>query len=327
MTSNDKILYFGIKVNIVGDFCLKEPIISYTNGFQVSIFIEKGVYKISTIKLVGENDALKIKYTINTEKTNYVVPDESAYKDYIQLLQHIEALGGFNYGIKKILYQDTIEICWYLGNPFFQDLEPILSLFKQKKEHQKKILSQSNLSSILLLNKIIPEAVIPYNFYREANRYMDIQAYREAYLHFYMLLEFCFAEGKTGIGSQVDSFVQNEDYVLGLLQTIKLFKDNNISDFEVIYNETIALDKTKLFTIKSITRLLYDYRGRLAHGTSRSKPYIFNDAALKPITVFIGSLCLSVCGNMQVYASAFTNKKETYVKNNIDELKKSLSIS
>ncbi len=328
-------LYFGITATIIGDIIIEQRVTTQYNGFQVSIFDDNGVYKISFIKRVAPNSPLQIKYRGKMNNLQPVVPDESAYMEYIDLLKHFEALGGFHYGIRKINYTETLELTWYIGGDIFQNLEPILSFSKKRRENKLKKFTQSELSSIFLLHRIIPEGIIPYNFFREASEYYNRQEYRQAYLNYYLILEYCFSNGKTGQEQQIKAFLNNNDYILALLQTIKCFYDNDKPSYDVLYTDTIQLDTQKNqtkkdhvpeFSIKSITRLLYDTRGRLAHGKGRVEPYIFNEALLINITRFISNMCFSVCGNMQVYASAFTQRKDEYVKNNIEELKKYLKL-
>lgn len=319
-------IYFGIKAVVIGDFILGAPIKSYHKGFEVSLFIEDGSYKISVIKPVPDNSPLQIHYKISADDSGPIIPDESAFKEYVELLQHIEAMGGYNYGITKILYNETLEIVWYSGECVFQNLHTIISASKHVNQSKKKILSQSNLSSILLLNKIIPDSIIPYNYFREANGYMQTESYRQAYIHFYMLLEFCFSKGATDKNKQVDDFTSNPDFVLALLQTINIFKEKNCVHYESIYSEVVGSDKNRAFSIKSITRLLFSYRGKLAHGIKRSASYVFNEARLKPVTLFISSVCFFVCGNMQVYCMSSKQYREGRVTQLISELKESLKV-
>lgn len=319
-------IYFGIKAIVIGDFVLSEPIKSYHKGFEVSLFIDKGSYIISVIKPIPENSPLQIHYKISGEESRPIIPNESAFKEYIELLQHIEAIGGFNYGISKILYNEMLEISWYSGESVFQNLHPIISASKRINQSKKKIISQSNLSSILLLNKILPDSIIPYNYFREANGYMQSESYRQAYIHFYMLLEFCFSKGATDKNKQVADFTSNSDFVLALLQTVRLFKDQNSTHYEHVYSKVIENDKNRVFNVKSITRLLFDYRGKLAHGIKRSMPYVFNEALLKPITLFISSVCFFVCGNMQVYCMSSKQFREERILQLVSELKASLKI-
>ena len=53
----------------------------------------------SLIKLVTKDNSLKIKYKGKIDNLSPVVPEEADYAEYIDLLKHFEALGGFNYGI------------------------------------------------------------------------------------------------------------------------------------------------------------------------------------------------------------------------------------
>lgn len=328
-------LYFGISSTIIGDIHIDNTVTTHYKGFQVSIFDENGTYRISFIKRVNSDSPLKIKYSGNTNNLQPVVPDESAYAEYLDLLKHFEALGGFNYGIREVNYRETLQLTWYIGGAEFQNLEPILSFSKLYPKPKLKQFTQSNLSSIFLLHKIIPEGIIPYNFFREASEYLNRGEFRQAYLQYYLILEYCFSNGKTSLKQQIDAFLHNNDFILALLQTIKCFHDNDKASYDALYDEVIKLDAQKnqsitnytpVFSIETITRLLYDTRGRLAHGTGRVKPYIFNEALLRNITHFISSMCFSVCGNMQVYASAFTQKKDEYVNNNISQLKECLNL-
>lgn len=328
-------LYFGITTTIIGSFHIDQTVTTHYKGFQVSIFEENGTYKISFIKRVTRDSPLQIKYRGKANDLKPVVPDESDYADYLDLLKHFEALGGFNYGIRQVDYRETLQLTWYIGGDVFQNLEPILSFSKVYPKPKLKRFTQSNLSSIFLLHKIIPEGIIPYNFFREASEYYNRDEFRQAYLHYYLILEYCFSNGKTALKQQIDAFLNNNDFILALLQTIKCFYDNDKPSYDAFYDEVIKLDAQKnqsikdyipVFSIETITRLLYDTRGRLAHGTGRVKPYIFNEALLQNTTRFISSMCFSVCGNMQVYASAFTQKKDEYVSNNISKLRKYLNL-
>lgn len=217
-------MFFGIKALIVGDFILKEPICTYAKGYKVSIFIEDGKYKISVIKLIPNDSPLQIHYKVSGEFTGPIAPDESTYEDYIKLLQDIEALGGLNYGITKIFYRETLELCWYTGTDIFQNLNLICSLQRKYTPSKKKVLSQSNLSSILLLKKLVPEAKVPYTYYREANVFLQNQEYRLAYVHFFMLLEFCFTT-HTKEKEVISDFIGSAELNLALLDTLKTTKD------------------------------------------------------------------------------------------------------
>lgn len=320
---NDKLLYFGVKATVVGDFCFKEePITAHTQGFLVSLFVEDGAYKISLIKRVGNNDALKLE---NVHNGDSIVspPEEVEYLDYIQLLQRIESIGGFNYGIRRILYQNTLEISWYYGGQVFENLITVLSLKKQYNQPRRKFLTQSNLSSITLLQRIMPDAIVPYNFYREAFNYLKRQEYRLAYLHFYMILEYCFIpDNNFSWKNESYKFEHNLDIEFAILQTIKLYKDHSHDDFEWLIKS--VRDRFDYFTVGNVLKLLFRYRGEIAHGTKKSGHYSFNESELSDITHFIHQVCLTICGNMQVYCEAFTKSKNNRLPVRRDALKTEL---
>lgn len=319
-------LYFGVKAVITGDFVLTEPIKTYSDGYQVSIFMEDGAYKISLIKAVPIDSPLQIKLNNNSSDSIVLELDDAAYKDYIKQLQQIESLGGFHYGITKILYKETLELIWYTGKELFQELSIIYSMKKEYQLPQKKILSQKNLSSILFLKKQIPNALIPYNYFREANGYLKNEQYRQAYLHFYMLLEFCFSPGgNTTKKIQVENFEDSIELSLALLNTLEICKENNNRLFDWIRAEVLT-NKKKDFSLGNILNMLFDYRGILAHGIERSAKYVFDDRSLRQITLFISMICYLVCGNMQVYCMSSKEYIAKRLNERISELKDKLGL-
>ena len=317
-------IYFGIKARIIGDFVLKEPIFTHSNGYQISIFIEESQYKISVIKSVPDKSPLQIHYKISEEYTGPTAPDESCYADYIKLLQDIEALGGLNYGITKIFYKETLELCWYSGKDVFQDLKIICSLEKQYNPPKKRLLSQSNLSSILFLNKQIPNAKVPYTYYREANGFLQNQEYRLAYLHFFMLLEFCYTT-HTKEKEVVSDFCGSIDLNLALLSSLQSVKEHSKDIYDWIV-ESVA-KQFQSFGLRTLYRFLFSYRGKLAHGTKRSSPFLFKEDDLRNVTIFIGHVCLIACGNMQVYCMSSEDYNNARKLERIEKYKKELSIS
>ena len=319
------ISYFGLKAIVKGDFILEEPIKAYNNGFEISLFIEDGVYKISIIKKISKDSPLSLKYNEANQGADIIVPDESNYRDYIQLLQSIESIGGYHYNVSKIYYKDTLELIWLSGEELFKNLELEFSIRKRYKPHQKKVLSQSNLSSILLLNRIIPDASIPYNYFREANNYLHNREYRLAYLHFYMIIEYCYANGKFEQNAQISEYLQSIELCFAVLDSLATIK--NEIPLQYSWLEMEVKNKYSSFTLKNILKYIYQKRGILAHASGRSARYVFNEDDLHNITVFISQICLLVCGNMQVYCMSSTNSKKKRLSERFEILKTKLGIS
>lgn len=320
--NKNSILYFGIQAEVIGDFDLIEPVISYSKGFQVKIFIEDGARKLSLIKKVGNNSDLKIKISIQNGESKYVIPDEKSYIEYINFLKRIESIAGFNYGIKKVLYNSTLELIWYNGTDVFENLNPILSIKRKLSQPNRKILSQSNLNSILLLEEVMPDAVIPYNLYREGVFYLKRNEFRLAYLHFYMIFEFCFIKGNYTEKGQIKEYLRSQDVIFAIYYTIKLYKEHNIIQFNWLINT--VKDRFNKFTIRNILIYLFRCRGEIAHGTKKCGEYLLNENELYNITNFIHKLCFTLCGNMQVYCEAFTKFKDERIGQRLKELKDEL---
>ena len=322
---NMSIPYFGLKAVVKGDFILEEPIKAYNKGFEISLFIEDGVYKISIIKKISKDSPLSLKYNEVNQGADIIVPDESNYRDYIQLLQSIESIGGYYYNVSKIYYKDTLELIWLSGEEMFKNLELEFSIRKRYKPHQKKVLSQSNLSSILLLNRIIPDASIPYNYFREANNYLHNREYRLAYLHFYMIIEYCYANGKFEQNAQISEYLQSIELCFAVLDSLATIK--NKIPLQYSWLEMEVKNKYSSFTLKNILKYIYQQRGILAHGSGRSVRYVFNEDDLHNITVFISQICLLVCGNMQVYCMSSTDSKRKRLSERFEILKTKLGIN
>lgn len=322
---NTSITYFGLKAVVKGDFILKEPIKAYNNGFEISLFIEDGVYKISIIKKISKDSPLSLKYNEANQRADIIVPDESNYRDYIQLLQSIESIGGYHYNVSKIYYKETLELIWLSGEEMFKNLELVFSVCKRYKPHKKKILSQSNLSSILLLNRIIPDASVPYNYFREANNYLHNREYRLAYLHFYMIIEYCYANGKFEQNAQISEYLKSIELCFAVLDSMATIK--NVLPLQYSWLESEVKNIYTSFTLKNIYKYIYQHRGILAHGSLRSAKYVFNDDDLHNVTIFISQICMLICGNMQVYCMSSEESKKKRLSERFEILKTKLGIN
>ena len=266
-----------------------------------------------------------MKYNEANQGADIIVPDESNYRDYIQQLQSIESIGGYHYNVSKIYYKETLELMWLSGEEMFKNLELVFSVRKRYKPHQKKILSQSNLSSILLLNRIIPDASIPYNYFREANNYLHNREYRLAYLHYYMIIEYCYANGKFEQNAQISEYLQSIELCFAVLDSLATIK--NEIPLQYSWLEREVKNKYSLFTLKNILKYIYQQRGILAHGSLRSAKYVFNDDELHNITIFISQICMLICGNMQVYCMSSEESKKKRLSERLEILKTKLGIN
>lgn len=322
---NDKVLYFGVKSIVKGDFALKAPIVSNNFGYQVSLFIEDDVYKISIIRRIPNDSPLVLNHQIRNGVINYIAPQETDYIDFIKQLQYIESIGGCYYNIAKIFYDEHLELIWFTGGEMFNNLIQIFSLQKEYKARDKKLLTERSISNILVLNRIVPDANIPCNYFREANNYLHNREYRLAYIHFYMIVEYCFANGKFGKKEQVTEFIKSKELCFALLDSIKSFKTHSPQQYAWLESEVD--NKYGSFTIKNVFNYLVWQRGLLAHASTRSAKYVFNEKGLHNITVFISIMSLLICGNFQVYCMSSQKSKDKRLSERYESLKNELGIN
>ena len=176
----------------------------------------------------------------------------------------------------------------------------------------------------MLDKTFIPEAKVPYNFFREANSYLDKLDYISAYIHFYMILEYCFAKGKFS-GEQKQNFKKSNMLKYAVLSTISMIKESNYDLYLEIKQE--CTDKHKELNFDSLIDIMYCYRGELSHATKRAV-YEEKQELVKPITLFISSVCFSVCGNIKVYCDKFVSEdtRKRRVNDHIQELEKRLGL-
>ena len=179
--------------------------------------------------------------------------------------------------------------------------EVLFSMRKSLSKQRKVLITSDNFSRLMLDKTFIPEAKVPYNFFREANSYLDKLDYISAYIHFYMILEYCFAEGKFS-AEQKKNFRKSDMLKYAVLSTINMIKEQNYNLYLKI--QQICTDKHKELNFDSLIDIIYCYRGELSHATKRAV-YEENQELVKPITLFISFVCFSVCGNMKVYCKKF----------------------
>lgn len=316
-------MIFQIKTSVSGCFLLRTPIKTiYRGRYLVELFIEDSQYKISISKVLGEKDQLNPKLRGNLEEMAVVLPPEESYIDMINIFQIIESIGGYHYGISKIFYQEELEFQWRQGFSLDNIGKRLFGGSKTIAKEKSHFLSEKNLSSILFLHKLVPEAEIPYSFYREGSNYFQSQNYVSAYIHFFMVLEFLYAKGKFKQIEQINEFLKSEELILGIFSTVDMLLEQSSPIVEWLKNE--CHQRSIQYNLKGIIDLLVKFRGLLSHASPRSKSYFANPIMLRPLVIFIHSLCMSVCGYLQVYCMSNKSSKEQRINTRIEDLKNKL---
>ena len=291
---------FTAKTVIEGNFVLKEPIQILYCLHKIDLYFEGGMYMLSVSKEINMEYSDLVELSRNEGKASFAT-NINKYLDskMLDIFRNIEVYGGFQHGIMKVYYNEYLDLSW-----IDKAKNKVLFSMRKSLNKQKKVLITSDNFSKLMSDKtFIPESKVPYNFFREANSYLDKLDYISAYIHFYMILEYCFAKGKFS-AEQKKNFKKSDMLKYAVLSTINMMKERNYDLYLEIKQE--CTDKHKELNFDSLIDIMYHYRGDLSHAMKRAV-YEENQKSVKPITIFISSVCFFVCGNMKVYCRKFVS--------------------
>ena len=314
-------IIFTAKTIIDGNFALKEPVQILYCLHKISLYLEGGMYMLSVSKEISIEHSDLVELSKNGENKSFTMNvDKYLDSRVLDIFRNIEVYGGFQHGIMKVYYNEYLDLSW-----IDKAKNKVLFSMRKSLNKQKKVLITSDNFSKLMFDKtFIPEAKVPYNFFREANSYLDKLDYISAYIHFYMILEYCFAKGKFS-GEQKQNFKKSNMLKYAVLSTISMIKERNYDLYLEIKQE--CTDKHKELNFDSLIDIMYCYRGELSHATKRAV-YEEKQELVKPITLFISSVCFSVCGNIKVYCDKFVSEdtRKRRVNDHIQELEKRLGL-
>lgn len=306
---------------IEGNIALQKPIYVQYGLYGIEMFIEDGKYKLSVSKKINVEYADIVELSQNGETPSLTLSvDKYLDEKMLDIFRHIEAFGGFMNGITKVCYSEFLDLSWIdvVKN------EVIFSVQKVLNKPKCILFTEKRLSDLMFDKRLIPDAKSPYNFYREATGYFNKMDFISSYLHFYMILEICFADGKFS-NEQKKNFKKASTLKLAVLSTLDIIKTNDNDLYQRIAIECST--RNKALNFDSIVDILYNYRGELSHAPKRA---IYEECPekLRPITEFIFSVCYSVCGYMKVYCDKLVSAdfKAKRINERIQELEQRLNL-
>lgn len=184
---------FTAKTVIEGNFVVKEPIQILYCLHKIDLYLEGGMYMLSVSKEINMEHSDLVELYRNGGKVSFAT-NTNKYLDskMLDIFRNIEVYGGFQYGIMKVYYNEYLDLSWIDK----AKNKVLFSMRNSLNKTEKGINYYSDNFSKLMSDKaFIPEAKVPYNLFREANSYLNKLDYISTYIHFYMILEYCFAKG------------------------------------------------------------------------------------------------------------------------------------
>lgn len=309
-----------ICAEIEGDFLLKDRVDAKLFPYDFSIFSKEGKRYISVSKPV--NDYMEYAPKMyNKDRVLHIEATKSEiYKDMEEWLYYIEAMGAFNFEVSRI-HIDELEVNWIYETEEEKGSIPITSLKRNRQERKaEKYVTNNNLSNIVIFRRMLPEAHIPFSYYRQAKAFFDNSNYYFAFINYFMMLEFCFADGKFQKKDVTNNFVKSNLLKLCVLTAISMIKANDrAGNYAWLLAE--CQSRQKEVNYEGIIYILVEYRGLLSHASERSKAYLFDDFKLRPLAFVTSMICFLLCGYIQVYSCSSEDSKNRMMLERINKLK------
>lgn len=314
-----------ICAEIEGSFILKDKVETRLYPYEFSLFLKEGKKFISVTKPVKDYIDYAPK-VYNKDGGLYIEATKpDIYNDMEEWLNYIEAMGAFNFGVSKIKTEE-LEVTWICETEEEKGSIPIISLKRGKLDRETpKNISSKTLSNIVVYRKMLPNAHIPFSYYRQAQSFFDKSNYYFAFINYFMMLEFCFAEGKFHKKGLIDNFEKSNLLKLCVLSILLMLKtSDDAGNYVWLLSECTS--RQKEVNYEGIIYILVEYRGLLSHASERSRFYLFDDLKLRPLAFITSMICFVLCGYMQLFGCSSKEDADKMMGERIDKLRRELNI-
>ena len=275
--------------------------------YEFEVFKEEGKLWLKVTKPVKEYEAFLPKVSMINGTVNIVIWKDDIYRDLLEWLQYIEAMGSFNFGVERVFWDRPI-VCWLPENDDERRQVPMPRYKRTPQEGaRKKLLKDNNLFDVVVYRRQLKDLYIPFTYYKEGQRFFHNVNYYFAFINFFMLLEYCFAKGKFKSAEVIKQFKESKILKLSILQLLAM---PSMHSGDAIWDwlERECNHYNKQMNVEGIIYLLVSLRGELFHASSKSEKRYRDDTELRPLVVAISTICFMVCGHLQIFG--FTGEKQ-----------------
>lgn len=300
----------AVKAEVEAGLVIAGPVIAELYPYEFEIYKENDKLWLKVSKPVRDYEKYLPKVFSKDGILNIAIGSEDIFKDLIEWLQYIEAMGAFNIQIKRV-YWDRPAFCW-IAETEEEHLQTPLSEYNRtpKSGMTPKRLTVRNLSNIVIYRRQLQDIYIPFVYYKEGKRFFDNFNYYFAFINYFMMLEYCFADGKFHQKEVIKNFKNAQLLQLCILEFLTM---PNLRRGDLIWD---TLDKEcearhKKLDVDGVIFILLALRGELSHASSKSQTKYRNDEELRPFVVAISTICFLLCGHLQIYGfTSETSKQE-----------------
>ncbi|MBD1854925.1 MULTISPECIES: hypothetical protein [Leptolyngbya] len=292
-------MLYQITVKVDADSVYHQPYRLEIDHFILDVILDQNkVVETLNIALRVNNyqDFLpEVSSDIESQITQIKLRDSSLLFSLIDLAQHLEALGSFWLGIKKI-YWESPKRGWIAETlEEAKDLAFITNDF-QRESHENKCymeMAPEMLASLIKNRQLHRNLVLPMSFYREGCNEFSSKRYTSSFINFYFYLDDLYGQGKTK-NKDVENLLKSSKHIRSAFEeTIHFFQDEKNSENLEELKEFLEMEK-KTMSVDGLIELIVQIRGNLSHfsqKSSKKKGHPLNQRDFRSVALLMKSIC------------------------------------
>lgn len=308
----------ALKAEVEADLVVAGTVTAKLYPYDFEIYKENDKLWLKVSKPAKDYEEYLPKVFTRNGVVNIVIGKDDIFKDLQDWLQYIEAMGAFNIQIDRV-YWDRPTYCW-IAETEAEHLKAPLTEYTRTPQKGRRIkrLSNSNLWNIVIYRRQLKDLYIPFTYYKEGQRFFNNFNYYFAFINFFMMLEYCFADGKFHQSEVMKKFGESRLLRMCVLEFLAM---PNVHRGEATWDmiERECKKRNKEFGVEGLIYVLMMLRGELSHASKKSERRYRDDTELRPWVVVISTICYLVCGHLQIYGFTNEESKKKFIENNIEK--------
>lgn len=215
--------------------------------------------------------------------------------DLLGMLQHLESLGSFWMGIKRI-YWDEAEFRWEPENEEERSQLQVFSMHIHREYPQSSlVINPQYFASLIRSRDSETHLVLPMAFYREGVNDFKSHRYVNAFFNLYFYLEDLYGDGKTK-NPQVEAAFRSSDQLRSAVQKFleSILEPDMSSHLQSL--ERFLQQEHCEFSVEGIISLIVKIRGNLHHfsqQSSKMKGHPLNQQQFETPAYMLLTICTS----------------------------------
>jgi hypothetical protein len=228
-------------------------------------------------------------------RTHIDIRSRPQLNDIVGLLQHIESIGSFFCGIKRI-YWESAAFEWLAESPDEQRVMSVKGFSQDYALPQPGVTIVARSAAELLSRRHERKSLIlPMAFFREGMNEFGAHRFLYAFINFYLVLDDVCGQGKIKTADVLKAFRANQALVAAVQWTLRRI-ETNAPHHRPALAPFFAAEKCT-WSVDGTLQLLVSMRGNLFHFSQRSTKFKgtpFNQAQLESLAFLLMGICLSL---------------------------------